>query len=179
MADKLPQFYSWVATQFPAGTIKLSKRLTLDMMPSMKTSGNKRNKLKLRRSVPGCGNYLGNCCELRSRSTSLSAITKERSRHELQLDTLNRAVDFCRYYRSAFAITQQTATDSDSISSILIKIWDMAATTPFGLAVRDAYRGVKALQRRAKELGLMSATRSICTTKRKMGKGVVQRQGVW
>jgi hypothetical protein len=102
-----------------------------------------------------------------------------RPRHEIQLDTLNRAVDFCRYYRSVFQVVQQSVSDSDSVSSILLKIWDMAATSPSGLAVRDAYRHIKALPRRAKELGrnVAAYTADLYCQLEKMGKGTVQRCG--
>lgn len=102
-----------------------------------------------------------------------------RPRHELQIETLNRAVEFCRYYRSTFEVVQQSATDSDAISSVLLKVWDMAATSPAGLAVRDAYRSIKALSRRAKELGrnVSAYTIDLYYQLEKMGKGRVHREG--
>ena len=72
---------------------------------------------------------------------------------ELQLATLERAVEVCRYYRSAFAVVQEKTADSDSISSILLKIWDLATINPDGVTPRDIYRGIKAIGRRAKEAG--------------------------
>ncbi len=75
-----PNFTAGWILSFRVVRSNSQKLLTLDMMPFMKTSGNKRNKLKLRRSVPGCGSCLGNCCELRSPSTSLSAITSQNDR---------------------------------------------------------------------------------------------------
>jgi len=103
----------------------------------------------------------------------------ERPRHELQVDTLNRAADFCRYYSCVFQVVQQTVSDSDSIVDVLNKIWDMAATSPNGLVVRDAYRSIKALSRRAGELGRSVAayTTDLYYQLEKMGKGVVQRSG--
>jgi hypothetical protein len=102
-----------------------------------------------------------------------------RPRHELQVDTLNRAVDVCRYYRSTFEVVQESASDSDSVSSILLKIWDMAATSPTGLVVRDAYRSIKALSRRAKELGrnVAAYTIDLYYELEKQGKGSVHKAG--
>ena len=55
----------------------------------------------------------------------------------------------------------------------------MAATSPEGLAVRDAYRHIKALPRRAKELGRNVAgyTTDLYCQLEKMGQGTVQRCG--
>jgi hypothetical protein len=73
---------------------------------------------------------------------------------ELQKDTLSRAVLFAQYYRSAFHVVQETTSDSDDISSVLLKIWDAAATKhPDGITTRDAYRNIKAIQYRAKDMG--------------------------
>jgi hypothetical protein len=180
LADKLPQFYNWVDTQFPAGTLELSRAADARYDGVYEQIGRQAEAAETpavrawMRKLPG---------QLLRIALALHIIEcyhePGRSRHELQLDTLNRAVDFCRYYRSTFAVVQQAAADSDSISSILIKIWDMAATSPTGLAVRDAYRGVKALQRRAKELGrnVSAYTLDLYYQLEKMGKGVVQRQG--
>jgi hypothetical protein len=92
---------------------------------------------------------------------------------------LNRAVEFGRYYRSVFEVVQESASDSNCVSSVLVKIWDMAATSADGLVVRDAYRKIKALPRRAKELGRSVAayTTDLYYQLGKMGKGVVQRSG--
>ena len=98
----------------------------------------------------------------------------------IQKDTLERAVLFAQYYRSAFNVLQETTAESDDISSILLKIWDTAITKhQDGISTRDAYRGIKAIQNRAKE-----AFRDVCayTTElfgrlEQMGKGRVVKSG--
>lgn len=180
LADKLPDFYSWLDTRFPAGTIKLSKaadarydtvyeqigiQAEQGETPAIRTWMRKLSGQLLRIALAlhliECYNEPG------------------RPRHELQLDTLNRAVDFCRYYRSTFAVVQSAAESDDSVSSVLLKIRDLATTSPTGLVVRDAYRHIKALQRRAKELGRSVAayTIDLYYQLEKMGKGTVQRCG--
>ena len=72
---------------------------------------------------------------------------------ELQLTTLERAVEVCRYYRSAFALVQEKTADSDNISSILLKMWDIATVKPDGVTPRELYRGIKAIGRRAQQIG--------------------------
>ncbi|MBE9053404.1 DUF3987 domain-containing protein, partial [Nostocales cyanobacterium LEGE 11386] len=98
----------------------------------------------------------------------------------LQKDTLERAVLFAQYYRSSFNVLQETTTQSDDISSILLKIWDAAITKhQDGISTRDAYRSIKAIQTRAK-----NALRDVCayTTElfgrlEQMGKGQVVKLG--
>ena len=180
LSEFLPQFYRWVDTQFPAGTLKLS--LAADarydaVYEDIGRQAEASETIAIRawmRKLPG---------QLLRIAIALHIIEcyyePLRPRHEIQLDTLNRAVDFCRYYRSAFAVVQQSASDSDSISSILLKIWDMAATSREGLGVRDAYRSIKALSRRAKELGrnVAAYTIDLYYQLEKMGQGTVQRCG--
>ena len=98
---------------------------------------------------------------------------------ELQLATLEKAVEVCRYYRSAFAVVQEKTADSDSISSILLKIWDMATTNPDGVTPRDIYRGIKAIGRRAKEVGrgVGAYTIELITKLVQMGKGTIEKNG--
>jgi len=180
LSDKLPAFYRWVDTQFPAGNIKLSP--TADarydaVYESMGRQAEAATTPAVRawmRKLPG---------QLLRIALALHIIEcyhqPNRPRHELQLDTLNRAVELCRYYHATFEVVQQSATDSDAVGSILLKIWDLAATSPAGLAVRDAYRHIKAIQRRAKELGrnVAAYTVELYYQLEKMGKGVVQHNG--
>ena len=176
----LPDFYGWVDTQFPAGTLKLSHAADARYDAVYEDIGRQAESAETpairawMRKLPG---------QLLRIALALHIIEcyheLGRPRHEIQLDTLDRAVDLCRYYRSVFQVVQQSVSDSDSISSILLKIWDMAATSPSGLAVRDAYRSIKALPRRAKELGRNVAAYVIdlYSQLEKMGKGTVQRCG--
>nr|MDJ0570773.1 DUF3987 domain-containing protein [Pleurocapsa sp. MO_192.B19] len=98
---------------------------------------------------------------------------------ELQQDTLERAVEVCRYYRSAFAVVQEKTADSDNISSILLKIWDLATIKPDGVTPREIYRGIKAIGRRAKQVGqgVGAYTVELITKLVQMGKGTLEKNG--
>ncbi|BAZ18842.1 Primase 2 (plasmid) [Calothrix sp. NIES-4071] len=94
----------------------------------------------------------------------------------LQKETLERAVLFAQYYRSSFHVIQETATHSDDMSSILLKIYDAAAKKhPDGLTPRDAYRNIRALVNRAKESGRDAGayTVELFYKLEEMGKGTV------
>ncbi|BAZ18920.1 Primase 2 (plasmid) [Calothrix sp. NIES-4071] len=75
---------------------------------------------------------------------------ERRDINTLQLDTLQRAVKFAQYYRSAFHVLQEKITDSDDISSILLQIYDRALQQPDGVSPRDVYRPSRSIQARAK-----------------------------
>jgi hypothetical protein len=98
---------------------------------------------------------------------------------EIGADTLEKAVEICRYYQSTFAVVQEKVADSDSISSILLKIWDTAIMQPNGVTPRDVYRSIKAISRRAVELGRSVAayTLDLMTQLAGMGKGTLTRNG--
>ncbi|PSB44105.1 hypothetical protein C7B80_21770 [Cyanosarcina cf. burmensis CCALA 770] len=180
LAEQLPRFYRWIDTQFPAGIVKLSSAADARYGTVYEQIGQQAELAETpairawMRKLPG---------QLLRIALALHIIEcyhePQRPRHEIQLDTLNRAVDFCRYYRSTFEIVQHSATDSDAISSVLTKIWDLAATSPNGLVVRDAYRNIKALQRRAKEIGrnVAAYTIDLYYKLEAMGKGIVQKSG--
>jgi Protein of unknown function (DUF3987) len=74
---------------------------------------------------------------------------ERRDINTLQLDTLQRAVKFAQYYRSAFHVLQEKITDSDDISSILLQIYDRALQQPDGVSPRDVYRPSRSIQARA------------------------------
>lgn len=99
---------------------------------------------------------------------------------QIQKDTLERAVLFAQYYRSAFHIIQETTTDNDDISSILLKIWDASATKhPDGITTRDAYRNIKAIQYRARDMGrdVSAYTAELFGMLEAKGKGRVIKNG--
>ncbi|MGI2906798.1 DUF3987 domain-containing protein [Tolypothrix sp. VBCCA 56010] len=105
---------------------------------------------------------------------------RNRDFEELQKDTLQRAVLFAQYYRSAFHIIQETTTDNDDISSILLKIWDAAASKhPDGITTRDAYRNIKAIQYRAKDMGrdVSAYTAELFGMLEAKGRGKVAKNG--
>ena len=180
LAEELPHFYRWVDSQFPSGTLKLSRAADARYDAVYEQIGKQAEAAETpairawTRKLPG---------QLLRIVIALHIIEcyhePGRARHEIQLDTLNRAVEMCRYYRSAFQVVQESVSDSDSISSILLKIWDQAATSPKGLAVRDAYRSIKAIGRRAKELNrdVAAYTLDLYYQLEKAGRGVVQRTG--
>ncbi len=180
LSDKLPAFYSWIDTQFPAGNVQLSAAANARYTALYESIG-RRAELATKPAHRAWMRKLSG--QLLRIALALHVIEcyydPGRPRHELQVDTLNRAADFCRYYSCVFQVVQQTVSDSDSIVDILNKIWDMAATSPNGLVVRDAYRSIKALSRRAGELGRSVAayTTDLYYQLEKMGKGVVQRSG--
>lgn len=180
LSDKLPPFYHWVDTQFPCGNMKLSTAADARYEAVYESIGQQAESARSpavrawTRKLPG---------QLLRIALALHVIEcyheSSRPRHELQVDTLNRAVDMCRYYRSTFEVVQESVSDSDCVSSILLKIWDMAATSTTGLAVRDAYRHIKALSHRAKEQGrnVAAYTTDLYYQLEKMGKGSVQKAG--
>lgn len=180
LSEKLPQFYHWVDTQFPHGNIKLSTAADARYDAVYESIGQQAESASCpavrawMRKLPG---------QLLRIALALHVIEcyheSSRPRHELQVDTLNRAVDMCLYYSSTFEVVQESVSDSDCVSSILLKIWDLAATSPQGLAVRDAYRSIKALARRAKEQGrnVAAYTTDLYYQLEKMGKGSVQKAG--
>jgi len=180
LAEKLPEFYRWVDQEFPEGTIKLSRTADARYEALYEQTGTQAEQGKTaairfwHRKLPS---------QLLRIALALHIIEcyheQGRLKHEVQLDTLNRAVEFARYYCAAFQLIQESTADSDNISGILMKIWDLAVTTPDGLPIRDAYRGVKAIQRRAKELGRNSAayTLDLYGELEKMGRGTIKKVG--
>ncbi len=75
---------------------------------------------------------------------------ERRDINTLQLVTLQRAVKFAQYYRSAFHVLQEKVTDSDDISSILLQIYDRALQQADGVTPRDVYCPSRSIQARAK-----------------------------
>ena len=180
LSDKLPAFYSWIDTQFPAGNVQLSAAANARYTALYESIGRSAESATKPAHRAWMRKLSGQLLRIALALHIIECYYEpERPRHELQVDTLNRAADFCRYYSCVFQVVQQTVSDSDSIVDVLNKIWDIAATSPNGLVVRDAYRSIKALSRRAKELGRSVAayTTDLYYQLEKMGKGVVQRSG--
>nr|MDJ0690032.1 hypothetical protein [Xenococcaceae cyanobacterium MO_188.B32] len=77
------------------------------------------------------------------------------------------------------AVVQEKIADSDNISSILLKIWDLATIKPEGVTPRDIYRGIKAIGRRAKQVGrgVGAYTVELMTKLVQMGKGTLEKNG--
>ena len=179
LSDILPPLYDWL-DRCPTGKIKLSSEADrrysnlveqIGLQAEQSTSGAVRawmRKLPTQLLRIALGLHLVECY-----------YNGERSFGELQLDTLERAVEICRYYRSAFAVVQEKTADSDNASSILLKIWDMATINPNGVTPREIYRGIKAIGRRAKDVGrsVGAYTIELLSKLVQMGKGKLEKNG--
>lgn len=180
LSDILPDFYQWIEQKFPEGRIKLSRAADKRYDRLYEQIG----KQAEQGSTPAIRTWLRKLPRhLLTITFSLHILEcyKEpgRPRHEIQLDTLERAVELARYYRATFECLQEKISESDDTSSILLKIWDLAATSPVGITVRDIYRQVKVIQRRAKELGrnVAAYTMELCSQLEIAGRGYLQKAG--
>lgn len=182
LADKLPPFYDWLEN-CPMGVIKLSasadayytklcheigRQAWATTQPAIRAWMFKLPTQLLRIAL---ALHLIDCyhgCEGNS------------DFWQIQKDTLERAVLFAQYYRNAFHVVQEMTTDSDDISSVLLKIWDAAVTKHVdGISTRDAYRNIKAIPKRAKEAlrNVSAYTADLFTKLERMGKGTVVKVG--
>ena len=191
LSDMLPDLYHWL-DQLPTGTIKLSdeadQRYT-HLVEQIGTQAESSPNLAIRawmRKLPtqllriALALHLVEYYDYTINHQPLTITNSpERNFWELQLDTLERAVEVCRYYRSAFQVVQEKASDTDSISSILLKIWDLGITQPDGMTPREIYRNIKAIGRRAKELGrtVSAYTLELLSKLVEMGKGKLEKNG--
>jgi hypothetical protein len=179
LSELLPSLYDWL-DRLPSGTIKLSacadRRYTnLVEQIGVQAEGSETPTLRAwERKLP---------TQLLRIALALHLVEcyyqPRKNLWVLEKDTLERAVEVGRYYRSAFAVIQEKVAETDSISSMLLQIWDKAVTTPSGVTPRDIYRGIKAIPRRANELGRTVAayTLELLSSLVKMGKGVLRQQG--
>ena len=179
LSDILPPLYDWLDC-CPTGKIKLSpaadRRYSnlveqIGLQAEQSTSGAVRawmRKLPTQLLRIALALHVVECYYHRSLSFG-----------ELQLATLERAVEVCRYYRSAFTVVQEKTADSDNASSILLKIWDMATINPDGVTPRELYRGIKAIGRRAKQVGrsVGAYTVELIAKLVQMGKGTLEKNG--
>lgn len=180
LSEKFPQMFEWIDKQFPSMTLKLSKaadKLYTNMVqkigeqaelgetPAIRAWMRKLDTQLLRIAM---GLHLIECYH-----------ETGRPKYEIQVDTFNRAIEFCRYYRNSFYVLQDKVTDSQSIPTILTKIWDMAANSPAGVLVRDIYRGIKAIPQLAKQLGreTKAFTLDLCSRLQGERRGYLQKEG--
>jgi hypothetical protein len=175
----LPAFYRWLDA-LPTGTIKLSRdtdnrytNLVEQIGAQAETSSTPTIRAWMRKLPTqllriALGLHLIECY-----------FDRDRTFWELQRDTLERAVEVCRYYRSAFSVIQEKAADSECASSILLKIWDLAVTQQNGVTPRDIYRAIKAVGRRAESLGrdVGAYTLELLSQLVQMGKGILEKNG--
>ncbi|HEY9690631.1 MAG TPA: CHC2 zinc finger domain-containing protein [Oculatellaceae cyanobacterium] len=177
LAEKLPHIYRWIEN-LPSGDIKLSPVAEARYDGIYESIGNLAEK----------GETAAIRFWMRKLSTQVLRVAfalhilecfyePERLFHEVQVDTLNRAVELIRLYRSTFNLIQESVCDRDSTTGMMARIYDLAVKSPGGLLVRDAYRNVKAIPRRAKELSrdVSAYTLSLFYQMQEMGKAVVQQ----
>ncbi len=179
LSDILPDLYDWL-DRCPVGTIKLSTEADRRYSNLVEQIGFQAEQS----SCPAVRAWMRKLPTQLLRIALALHLVEYYYNHavsfgELQQDTLERAVEICRYYRSAFAVVQEKITDSDNPSSILLKIWDMATIKPDGVTPRDIYRSIKAIGRRAKAIGcsVSAYTLELITKLVRMGKGTIEKNG--
>jgi Protein of unknown function (DUF3987)/Bifunctional DNA primase/polymerase, N-terminal/Primase C terminal 2 (PriCT-2) len=179
LSKLLPELYQWFDA-LPTGTIKLSSdadnrytNLVEQIGAQAETSSTPTIRAWMRKLPTqllriALGLHLVECY-----------FDRDRTFWELQRDTLERAVEVCRYYRSAFSVIQEKAADSECASSILLKIWDLAVTQQNGVTPRDIYRAIKAIGRRAASVGrdVGAYTFELLSKLVQMGKGILEKNG--
>lgn len=177
LAEKLPELYDWI-NNFGSLKLKLSEKADKRYTSIYEQIGTQAESS----SLPAIRGWMRKLpAQILRIAIALHAIDcyfeQGRPKQEIQIDTLNKAIDLCRYYRNSFALVQEKASDSDNPASILWKIWDEAVKRPEGLLCRDAYRIVKAIQRRAKEVGrsVSAYTLDLFKQLEKQGWGLIQR----
>jgi Protein of unknown function (DUF3987) len=180
LADILPALYDWLEN-CPMGSIKLSKEsdsLYDHLYNQIGEQAYKESHRAVRAWMSKLPSHLLRIALVLHLIECF--FEADRNFWEIQKDTLSRAVLFAQYYQSAFHVIQETTTDSDDMSSILLKIWDAAAAKPSeGITPREAYRNIKAIQHRAKaasrEVGVY--TIELFYKLQEMGKGQVVKSG--
>lgn len=179
LSEKLPDLYDWLAN-CPQGTLQLSPEanarydhLYEHLLQEAETGTTPAIRAWMRK-LPG---------QLLRITLALHLIEyyhdRKQNYWEIGRDTLERAVEFCRYYRSSFHLVQEKTTDSEAASSILLQIWDTAALKPGGVTPREIYRSIKAIARRAQALGRKVGAYTIELFEQLvgMGRGTLEKSG--
>ncbi|MCC5618290.1 DUF3987 domain-containing protein [Nostoc sp. CHAB 5836] len=181
LAEKLPPFYDWLEN-CPMGVVKLSASADAYYTKLCQEIG----QLAWATTQPAIRAWMFKLpTQLLRIALALHLIDCYCDRDssnfwQIQTETLSRAVLFAQYYRSAFHVVQEITTESDDISSVLLKIWDAALTKHVdGISTRDAYRNIKAIQSRAKEAfrNVTAYTAELFGKLEQMGKGTVIKLG--
>lgn len=180
LSDKLPNLYDWLENS-PMGTVKLSNEADAYYTKLCTLIGHQ----AWETTQPAIRAWMFKLpTQLLRIALALHLLECYSNRQlnfwQLQIETLKRAVLFAQYYRSAFHVVQEITTQSDDISSVLLKIWDAAVTKyADGISTRDAYRNIKAIQERAKQAfrsaGAYAA--ELFAQLERMGKGTVVKIG--
>ncbi|MBD2498198.1 DUF3987 domain-containing protein [Nostoc sp. FACHB-280] len=180
LSDKLPNLYEWLEN-CPMGVIKLSKEADAYYTKLCSVIGQQ----AWETTQPAIRAWMFKLpTQLLRIALGLHLIEcygeSQRNFWQLQTDTLKRAVLFAQYYRSSFCYIQESTTESDDISSVLLKIWDAAVTKyADGISTRDAYRNIKSIQYRAKQAFRSAGayTAELFGHLERMGKGTVVKIG--
>ncbi|MDV3002599.1 MAG: hypothetical protein N5P05_004254 (plasmid) [Chroococcopsis gigantea SAG 12.99] len=182
LSDMLPGLYDWLSN-CPEGVIKLSPeadRLYGQIYERIGIEAEECPTPTVRawlRKLPG--QMLRIALALHLLEYYFSGGSSQEGFYTISEETLLKAFEVCRYYRGSFELVQEKTGGGDSMSSILLKIWDAAATRPEGVTPRDVYRSVKSIGRRAGELGRTAAayTVELFSQLAAMGKGTVEQAG--
>ncbi|WP_013325765.1 DUF3987 domain-containing protein [Gloeothece verrucosa] len=179
LSDILPPLYDWLEN-CPTGSVRLSRDADKYYTDLVEILGEKAET----HQSPAIRAWL------RKLSTQILRIAlgihlvdcyfdKTKNIWVLQLDTLERAVEAGRYYSQAMEVVQEKVGNSENMSSILLKIWDMSVNVPEGVTPRDIYRNIKAISKRAVECGrsVGAYTIELFSKLVEMGKGIIEKNG--
>jgi hypothetical protein len=179
LKEILPALYQWL-DQLPSGSFTLSEEadnLYSQYVEAMGIEAEKSDNAALRA-------WLRKLCPQMLRQAMCVHLLhcffeRERNLWIIETDILQKSIEACAYYRSAFEVVTEKVGESDTISSIFIKIYDNALNSPEGLSIRDVYRGVSAISRRAEKLGreVRAYTIELLGQLVNMGKGVLEKKG--
>ncbi|MBW4690106.1 MAG: DUF3987 domain-containing protein [Komarekiella atlantica HA4396-MV6] len=180
LADKLPTFYDWLEN-CPMGVVKLSKSADAYYTKLCQEIGRQ----AWATTQPAIRAWMFKLpTQLLRIALALHLIDCYGNPNcnfwQIETETLSRAVLFAQYYKSAFQVVTEMTTESDDISSVLLKIWDAAVTKHTdGISTRDAYRNIKAIGTRAKEAfrNVSAYTAELFSKLERMGKGTVIKIG--
>nr|WP_225226116.1 DUF3987 domain-containing protein [Komarekiella delphini-convector] len=180
LADKLPPFYDWLEN-CPMGVVKLSNSADAYYTKLCQEIGRQ----AWATTQPAIRAWMFKLpTQLLRIALALHLIECYGNPNcnfwQIETKTLSRAVLFAQYYRSAFNVVTEMTTESDDISSVLLKIWDAAVTKHTdGISTRDAYRNIKAIGTRAKEAfrNVSAYTTELFGKLERMGKGTVIKVG--
>ncbi|MBD6620159.1 DUF3987 domain-containing protein [Komarekiella sp. 'clone 1'] len=180
LADKLPPFYDWLEN-CPMGVVKLSKSADAYYTKLCQEIGRQ----AWATTQPAIRAWMFKLpTQLLRIALALHLIECYGNPNcnfwQIETETLSRAVLFAQYYKSAFQVVTEMTTESDDISSVLLKIWDAAVTKHVdGISTRDAYRNIKMIGTRAKEAfrNVSAYTAELFSKLERMGKGTVVKIG--
>lgn len=104
----------------------------------------------------------------------------DKNKRVIAPDTFSRAIKFGVYYSHTFDLIQDKISDGSEVTSILVRIHDLALSNPTGgVTIRECARRIRALTHNAKELGVSvgTYTRTLIENLVKAGKGSLLKVG--